>query len=309
MIIAYQLNVPLIQIFFRLISPVTSILFLLFQLLAQIFFTLISPVTNIIFLLFQLLAQIFFTLISPVTNIIFLLFQLLAQIFFTLISPVTSILFLPFQLLAQNFFTLMSLVTTILFLPFQLLAQIFRNPFPATNTYDNIAELSQRISQIENLVSRKQKDELSETTNRHKEDYENVGQNDPLSFIGSMDRSFYLMLTATIVMAVAAGITFLWAMQKVNNSTNTSASTPHQNDRVPTNTNRPPSTPSSWQRTPSQDDSRLTCGICYEADRNCLFEPCHHMFACIKCANTWIRTNNNCPMCRRHVARITQVYL
>ena len=47
-------------------------------------------------------------------------------------------------------------------------------------------------------------------------------------------RSFYLMLTETIVIAVAAGIIFLWVKQKINNSTNTSASTPPQNDRVPT---------------------------------------------------------------------------
>ena len=243
------------------------------------------------------------------------------------------------------------LVTSILFLPFQLLALIFRNPLPTTNEYD-IAELSQRISQLENLVtsSTEQKDDLSETTTRHKEDYKDVGQNDPSSLIGSMDISFYLMLTATIVIAVAVGITFLWAMQAIDEDVGlndpsslissmdisfylmltaiiviavaagitflwvpqifayTAAGTLRQNDRVPTNVNRPPSTPSSKQRTPSQDDSSLTCRICYDAEINCFFEPCHHMYACINCAKTWKRTNNVCPVCCGHVTRITQVY-
>ena len=87
------------------------------------------------------------------------------------------------------------------------------------------------------------------------------------------DTSFYLFML--IVIAVTAGITYLLVKQNINNSTNTS----------------------------------LNCAICCEADKNCIFEPCHHMFACITCANAWKRTTDVCPVCHRHVAGITQVYL
>lgn len=47
------------------------------------------------------------------------------------------------------------------------------------------------------------------------------------------------------------------------------------------------------------------CNICWEQDKNILFEPCMHVSVCMNCSKT-IKT---CPVCRMHIKEKRQIYL
>ncbi|CAD5121426.1 DgyrCDS9941 [Dimorphilus gyrociliatus] len=50
------------------------------------------------------------------------------------------------------------------------------------------------------------------------------------------------------------------------------------------------------------------CSICLEKPRNCLFNPCHHIVSCTKCAGILLRNGAGCPLCRQVVSNAVKVY-
>ena len=46
------------------------------------------------------------------------------------------------------------------------------------------------------------------------------------------------------------------------------------------------------------------CNICYEAEKNCIFWPCRHMFSCYECSE---KCNQICPICREN-ASVEKIY-
>lgn len=43
-----------------------------------------------------------------------------------------------------------------------------------------------------------------------------------------------------------------------------------------------------------EDDGESECVICYDDDKEIVFEPCGHLYTCAKCANKILK----CPCCR-----------
>ena len=66
---------------------------------------------------------------------------------------------------------------------------------------------------------------------------------------------------------------------------------------------------SASQRTPKQiEDTHLVCIICQSAEREYMFDPCHHFCVCNNCANTQLRLNACCPVCNGHATGKTKIY-
>ena len=66
---------------------------------------------------------------------------------------------------------------------------------------------------------------------------------------------------------------------------------------------------SASQRTPKQiDDTHLICIICQSAEREYMFDPCHHFCVCSPCANTQLRQYARCPLCNGHATGKTKIY-
>ena len=57
-----------------------------------------------------------------------------------------------------------------------------------------------------------------------------------------------------------------------------------------------------------KEDERVTCKICYNKAKDCVFGPCMHT-ACLGCAEKWMKANKTCPECRCRVAWMKKIYL
>ena len=55
----------------------------------------------------------------------------------------------------------------------------------------------------------------------------------------------------------------------------------------------------------SQNDK--LCIICFNSEKNAVFEPCGHVCCCFNCAKALI--NKNCPICRSFCNNIVRIYL
>ncbi len=66
--------------------------------------------------------------------------------------------------------------------------------------------------------------------------------------------------------------------------------------------------PTRNYQTPSEEDSNITCVICYEEYQlNDLIKtlPCRHEFH-QECIDTWLHIKPNCPLCQQHIAQQQQ---
>jgi len=50
------------------------------------------------------------------------------------------------------------------------------------------------------------------------------------------------------------------------------------------------------------------CQVCWDAEPNTAFVPCGHAVTCRECANTIVRTQGTCPMCRQRTNSVLRIY-
>ncbi len=50
------------------------------------------------------------------------------------------------------------------------------------------------------------------------------------------------------------------------------------------------------------------CKICYDKDISCVFVPCGHLVACLRCGVRIDRESGACPICQKDIALVTQTY-
>jgi hypothetical protein len=50
------------------------------------------------------------------------------------------------------------------------------------------------------------------------------------------------------------------------------------------------------------------CVVCWSSKRTHAFFPCGHMCVCNECANTILRGNSKCPLCRMESRQIAKIY-
>jgi len=80
--------------------------------------------------------------------------------------------------------------------------------------------------------------------------------------------------------------------------------------------NLTPTNPTPSASTLSNDDSMVTrfkknaptCGICYQPiEKQGTLDICNHEF-CFKCIETWAKTENSCPMCKKRFSKIKNIW-
>lgn len=47
-----------------------------------------------------------------------------------------------------------------------------------------------------------------------------------------------------------------------------------------------------------------SCVICYENDKDCVYVPCNHNAACIRCS----KSLKECPICRKRIEDFLKIY-
>ena len=52
-------------------------------------------------------------------------------------------------------------------------------------------------------------------------------------------------------------------------------------------------------------DENFICKICYNRNKNTVFMPCGHIFACMQCALSIVK----CPYCKSTISKIMKIYL
>ena len=50
------------------------------------------------------------------------------------------------------------------------------------------------------------------------------------------------------------------------------------------------------------------CKICYDRGIDCVFVPCGHLACCLKCGIKCERLSGECPICKEHIALVTQTF-
>lgn len=67
--------------------------------------------------------------------------------------------------------------------------------------------------------------------------------------------------------------------------------------------------PQEEQPQEKQEEKDYTCLACLENPRNSLILPCRHQVYCLQCSNLHVEKSNTCPICRRKISEIINIFI
>lgn len=55
-------------------------------------------------------------------------------------------------------------------------------------------------------------------------------------------------------------------------------------------------------------DVEKICIICYDKKVDTILMPCGHIVTCSECLENWLKTKNECPVCRQEISYFKKIY-
>uniref|UniRef100_A0A1J3J6C2 RING-type E3 ubiquitin transferase n=1 Tax=Noccaea caerulescens TaxID=107243 RepID=A0A1J3J6C2_NOCCA len=58
----------------------------------------------------------------------------------------------------------------------------------------------------------------------------------------------------------------------------------------------------------SDSTTKRLCAICFDAARDCFYQPCGHCVSCYGCGTKVVEANGTCPICRRWIKKVKRIF-